>query len=86
MWECIFRLYVPYGFGGRAGSYVNMSLIFPHDVPEALTMIGCGAGDGGSRARVRCEPVFSSVHWLAPCYWGRDQAPSYWWRSPDIWD
>ena len=56
MWECPYSLHVPSGFGGRAGSDVSMSLILPHGVLAALTMVGCGAGDGGSRARARCEP------------------------------
>ena len=35
--------------------------IFPQDVLAANNMVGGGAGDGGARARARCEPNFSWV-------------------------
>ena len=49
------RVYLPTGFGGRAGSDMNTSHIFPQGVQAAITLVGCGAGDGGTRARFRHE-------------------------------
>ena len=47
--------YLPSGFGGRAGSDVSMSHIFPQGVLAAITLVGGGAGYGGAKARASCE-------------------------------
>ena len=49
-------LRVPNGFGGRAGSDVSMSHIFPQGVLSAITLVGGWAGDGGARTRANCDP------------------------------
>lgn len=41
----------PSGFGGKAGSDVNTSHIFPQDILAALALVVGGAGDGGAKAR-----------------------------------
>ena len=50
-----YSLYVPSGFGGRAGFDVKTSHIFPHSVLAAITLVGGGAGDEGPRAIARCK-------------------------------
>ena len=52
----LYSLRVPSGFGGRAGSDVNMSLIFPQGVLAAIILVRGGAGGGGAKARAKCEP------------------------------
>ena len=51
----LYRLCVPHGFGGRAGSEVSTSHVFPQGVLAAIISVGGGTGDGGARARARCE-------------------------------
>ena len=51
----LYSLHVPSGFGGRAGSDMSMSHIFPHGVLAGITLVGGGAGDEGARSRARCE-------------------------------
>ena len=46
---------VPCDFNGRAGSDVSTSHILPHTVLAAITLVGVGAGDGGAKARPKCE-------------------------------
>ena len=51
----LYRLHMPSASGGRAGFYVNSSHAFPQGVLAVVTLVGCGAGDGGAKARARCE-------------------------------
>lgn len=37
----------------RAGYEVSMGHILPHSVLAAITLVGCGAGNGGARATAR---------------------------------
>ena len=48
-------LHVPSAFGGTARFDMNRSHIFPQCVLAAITLVGGGAGDGGSRDRAKCE-------------------------------
>ena len=54
----LYSLCVPSGFGGRAGSDVNTSYIFPQGVLEANTLVGGRAGDEVARGGARCELGF----------------------------
>ena len=51
----LYSLFVPSGFGGSPGSDVSTNLIFAHGVLAAITLIVGMTGDGGTRARARCE-------------------------------
>lgn len=46
---------MPCGFGGSAEFDVSSSHIFPWVVLAAINLLGSGAGDGGARAKARCE-------------------------------
>ena len=58
-WSCVrvslYRLCVPNAYGGKAGSDVDASHIFPQGVLTALTLVGGGARDGRARAEARCK-------------------------------
>ena len=56
----LYSLHVPSRFGGRAGSDVSRSHIFPQGVLAAITLVGGGAGDEGARARA--SPLLSGQH------------------------
>ena len=56
MGASFYILHVPSGLGGRAGFGVNTSHVFPQGELAAITLVEGGAGDGGARARARCEP------------------------------
>ena len=45
------NLFVPDSSGGRAGSEIRRDSVFCWGI-----LVGGGAGDGGVRARVKCEP------------------------------
>ena len=51
----LFSLCVPSDFGRRAGFDMNTSHVFPQGVLAAVTLVGGRAGDGGAKARTRCE-------------------------------
>lgn len=53
----LYSILVPSGFGGRAGSDVNRSFVFPHFVLAAITMVVGAASGQGARARARYESV-----------------------------
>ena len=55
MQESLCTLCVLSGFDGRAGSEMSKGHIFPQGMLAAITLIGGGAGDGGARARARCD-------------------------------
>ena len=40
---------MPSGFGGRGGSDVNTSHVFPQGILVAISLIGSGEGDEGAR-------------------------------------
>ena len=50
----LYSLCVPSAFSGRAVSDMNTTYI-PQGVLAAITLIGCGAGDGGAMAGAWCE-------------------------------
>ena len=51
----LFSLRVPSGFGGRAGSAVSTSHVFPQGVLAAITLVGSRAGDAEARAGAKCK-------------------------------
>ena len=51
----LYILLVPSGFAGRDGFDVNTSDVFPQGVLPAVFLVVGGAGEGGARARARCE-------------------------------
>ena len=53
MWHILYGLCMPSGFGGRPGSEVGMSHVFPQGVLAAITLVR--GGDGGAKARAKCE-------------------------------
>ena len=48
-------LHVPGGFSERASSEMSRGHIFPGGVLAAITLVGGRAGDGGARAKAKCE-------------------------------
>ena len=61
-----YRLLVPSTFDGRTGFDVDANHIFPQGVLAALTLVGCGAGNGGTRAAQGVRWDFLSAQWLSP--------------------
>ena len=56
MWVCPYAICMcPVAFAVRAGCEVSIGPIFPLGVLAATTLVGGKAGDGGARARARCE-------------------------------
>ena len=79
----IYSLRVPSGFGERAEFDVNTSHVFPQGVLAAITLVGCGAGDRGVRAKARCELRIPLCSVAVLLYLGWGQVPSCWSRSPE---
>ena len=65
------NLFVPGSSGGRAGSEVRRDSVF------CRVLVGGGAGDGGVRARVKCEPglLLCSIEATALLGWGVKARP-----------
>ena len=68
--ESLCSLCVPSGFGGCAGS-CHLDLR--------------GAGDGGDRAKARCDRGFSYSQWPSLPSWGQGQIPRCWSCGPEGW-
>lgn len=49
------RLCVLRAFGGRTGFDVNIIHVFPQGVLASITLVEGVAGDGGAKARAKCE-------------------------------
>ena len=68
-------LHLPSGFGGRAGSDVSTSHLFPQGVLAVITLVVDGAGDGGARARARYEPGLPLCSVANTTIWGIGSGP-----------
>ena len=62
---------MPSDFGGRPGSEVSMSHVFPQGVLVAITLVGVRTGDGGAGPELGMSQGFSSAQWPTPPYWGQ---------------
>ena len=78
----LYSLHVPNGFGDRAEFGVNTIHVFPQGTVTAITLVDGGAGDGGSRARTRCEPGLLLCLVATTTYQGLGQVKSCWSRTP----
>lgn len=56
-----YSLHLLSSFGERAEFDVNINHIFPQEMLAAITLIGCGAGEGGARDRARVSSLLGAL-------------------------
>lgn len=83
MWEHLYAVCLPSGFGGRAGSEVSIGHVFPQSVLTGITLVvgGHGDGEGGGRARYDLGLLLSSV--VITALLGVVSGPEVWSRIPE---
>lgn len=76
-------LCIPSGFGGRAGSQLSVGCIIPLGVLASITLVKGRVGNGGAKARAKCELGLLLCSVAITILLVAESGPKCWGRNPE---